>query len=178
MGDRPASTPREPAAARPAPATSHQRRHAALLAGGAAILLHRTIALVRGARRVLKPWVVALTYLEMAVDLLTIGGAVRWWRSGSADDARFPLRVGMAATLLHAVRVLVFVLGRVGPWVDLDVRPEARAGHGERWTWGEVVFAGTMSVLGVVGVGVIWRRRRLGDRTAETPLAQAGDTST
>ena len=127
----------------------------------------------------LQPWVVALTYLEMALDLLTIAGAVRWWRSGSAAESRLPLRVGAAATLLHAVRVLVFVVGRVGPWVDVDVRPEERAGHGDRWTWGEVVFAGTMSVLGVVGAGVIWRRRRLGDRgTAEEPLAQAGNPST
>lgn len=66
----------------------------------------------------------------------------------------------LAATFLHAGRVLVFVLGRTGPWVDFDVRPEKRADHRERWTWGQVVFAGVMSVFGVVGALAIWRARR------------------
>lgn len=133
----------------------------ALLGGGAGILLYRTIALLAGgARSVLKGWVVMLTVIEMMVDIVTIIGAARWWLSRSPRHAHLPLRAGATATLLHTARVLVFVLGRTGPWVDFDVRPEHRADHRERWTWPGVVFAGVMSVLGVVGVVVSWRARR------------------
>jgi hypothetical protein len=132
-----------------------------LLFAGAGILLYRTIALLAGgARKVLKPWVVVLTFIEMLADIVTLGAAARWWRSRAARDEPLPLRAGAVATLLHAGRVLVFVLGRTGPWIDFDVRPEQRADHDERWTWPGVVFAGVMSVLGVVGVVIIWCVRR------------------
>jgi len=132
-----------------------------LLIAGAGVLLARTIALLAGgARAVLKSWVVALTVIEMIVDIVTVLGAARWWRSRIPRHARLPLRVAAAATLLHAVRVLVFVLGRTGPWIDFDVRPEHRADHRERWRWAEVAFAGVMSAFGVVGVVVVWRARR------------------
>jgi hypothetical protein len=132
-----------------------------LLFAGAGVLLYRTIALLAGgARAVLKGWVLALTVLEMLVDIGTMAAAMRWWRSRAPRDAQLPLRVGAVATLLHAVRVVVFVLGRTGPWVDFDVRSEKRAQHGERWNWAEVIFAGAMSILGVVGVAIIWCVRR------------------
>ena len=146
-----------------------------LLFCGAGILLGRTVALLAGgARRVLQPWVVFLTWLEMAIDGLTMAGAVRWFRSTDPRHARFALRAGAAATLLHAVRVAVFVAGRTGPWKDFDVRPEARADHDERWTWPQVVFAATMSVMGVVGVVLTWRQRRAATITpsAEAPHRQ------
>lgn len=143
----------------PLPCTRSPRREPLLLAGGASVLLYRTIALVREARTVLRPWVIALTYLEMLLDIATLAGALRWWRSRSPGHAHFPLRTGAAAALLHAGRVLVFVLGRTGPWVDFDVRPEARADHDRRWTWAQVVVAAVLSVLGVIGTGVIWRWR-------------------
>ncbi len=132
-----------------------------LLLLGAGFLLYRTLALVAGgARRVLAPWVVGLTYLEMAIDAVTMTWAARWWRSRSPAHASPALRAGAGATLVHALRVAVFVVGRTGPWVDVDVREEERARHDERWTWAQVVFAGTMSVLGVIGVFVVWITRR------------------
>lgn len=132
-----------------------------LLLGGAGILLYRTIALLAGgAKSVLERWVVLLTVVEMVVDAVTIVGAARWWRSRSPRHAALPLRVGAAATLLHAARVAVFVLGRTGPWVDFDVRPEHRANHRERWSWSGVSFAGVMSLLGMAGVLITWRARR------------------
>lgn len=134
---------------------------AGLLIAGAGVLLYRTVALLAGgARAVLKCWVVALTVIEMIVDIVTVLCAARWWRSRDPRHARLPLRVAAAATLLHASRVLVFILGRTGPWIDFDVRPEHRADHRERWRWAEVVFAGVMSAFGVLGVAVIWRVRR------------------
>ena len=131
-----------------------------LLFGGAGILVYRTIALLARARAVLRWWVVASTVLEMVVDVGTLVAAGRWWMTRVPDHSRLGLRFGAAATLLHAVRVLVFVLGRTGPWVDFDVRPGHRADHRGRWTWGGVIFAGVMSVLGIVGVGAIWAVRR------------------
>lgn len=143
------------------------RLYAALLVLGAGILLYRTIALLAGgAWSVLMPWVIALTFLEMAIDVTVIVAALRWGASSRGADASLALKAGAAAAILHAVRVLVFVLGRVGPWVDFDVRPAERALHATRWTWGEVWFAGVLSVLGVVGVVVIWRLRRRAARQA------------
>lgn len=140
--------------------TDSGRLGAGLLFGGAAVLAYRTVALAAGeARAVLKRWVMALTFVEMVVDALTMIASMRWWVSRSPADARFPLRAGAAAALLHAARVLVFVVGRTGPWRDFDVRPEHRAEHDDRWSWTEVIFAGTTSILGVIGVFVIWSKR-------------------
>jgi hypothetical protein len=61
-----------------------------------------------------------------------------------------------AAAIFHALRVLVFVIGRVGPWINFDVRPEHHEAHSDTWTWTGVYFAGIMAVLGVIGVIIIW----------------------
>ena len=144
-----------------------------LLSAGAGILLYRTIALIAGgARRVLERWVVWLTFLEMAIDVVTSGSAARWWQSRNPDHAHVALVAGACAALVHAVRVAVFVVGRTGPWIDFDVREDARADHGERWTWPQVVFAGTLSTFGVIGVVVIWmvRRPRVAAESASSVL--------
>jgi hypothetical protein len=149
------------------------------LSAGAGILLYRTIALIAGgARKVLERWVVWLTFLEMAIDVVTFGSALRWWRSKNPDHARSALVAGACATLVHAGRVAVFVVGRTGPWIDFDVREDARADHDERWTWPQVVFAGTLSTFGVVGVVVIWivRTRRVAVESAGSVLPLMGHT--
>lgn len=72
-------------------------------------------------------------------------------------------------------------LARAGPSVDFDVKPEQRASHAERWSWSWLDFASAVSALAVVGVILIWRRRRsaasahvVGDmRTGSTRLPQA-----
>lgn len=141
--------------------------HPALLTGGAGLLLYRTVALLAGGGRiVLKPWVVALTVVEMVLDVVTTIGSLRWWATRSAERAPLALRAGAATTLVHAARVSIFVLGRTGPWQDFDVRRAHRAGHRQRWTWGQVVFAGVLSALGVVAVLRIWQARRTPPRTA------------
>jgi len=157
-----------------------ERSHRAspgLLIAGAGILLYRTIALLAGgAGRILKRWVVGLTIVEMVVDIFTMVGGARWWVSREPTEASLALRAGAVATLLHALRVAVFVLGRTGPCVDFDVRPEKRATHKERWNWKQVAFAGILSVLGVIGVLVIWlvrRKRPVGQTTPD--LDSGGD---
>lgn len=146
------------------------RRAAVLLFCGAGILFGRTVALLAGgAGRVLRPWVVALTWVEMMIDVVTLAASARWFRSREPAHAGLAMRAGAVATLLHAVRVAVFVLGRTGPWRDFDVRPEQRKGHDDRWTWAQVRFAGVMSVTGVVGVVVVGRRRRRAANRALVP---------
>lgn len=143
--------------------TTHTREriYAGLLGLGACILLYRTLAMFAGgAMSLLVAWVASLLVLEFITDAVTLAGSVRWFVTGDPSRATLVLRCGAAAALIHALRVLVFALGRFEPWLNFDVRPEFHHDHAERWTWGEVYFASTMSVLGVIGVLVIWRARR------------------
>jgi hypothetical protein len=140
---------------------SRQRLYASLIILGACILLFRTVMmLAQGAMTVLVPWVSALLLAECLLDVTTVLGSVRWWVTRAEGHARFPLRTCAAAVILHAVRVLIFVLGRVGPWIDFDVRPEHRALHSARWSWGSVYIAAVLAALGVLGVLIIWKYRR------------------
>ena len=59
--------------------------------------------------------------------------------------------------ILHAIRVLIYVLGRTGPWENLDVKPEQQDTYTFEWFW--VDFAAVLAILGVLGVVVIWRLR-------------------
>ena len=136
---------------------SKQRIYASLLALGASILLSRTITMLsQGALNILVLWVSILLIAELLIDLSCLISSVFWWIKNDKNKAIIPLRLGAAAAILHAIRVLVFVLGRVGPWIDFDVRPEQREMHFTRWTWTEVYFAAALSVLGIIGVIVIW----------------------
>jgi hypothetical protein len=140
---------------------SRQRLYAALLFFGINTLLFRTIVmLLQGDMVVLVFWAAGLLILEFVLDTTVLFGAARWFASCREDHARFPLRTTAAAVIVHAVRVLIFILGRVGPWFDFDVRPEHRALHPERWSWSDVYFAGIMTALGLLGLILIWRMRR------------------
>ncbi len=136
---------------------SHQRIYASLLAMGACILLYRTIAMLsQGAFEVLRLWVSILLFMEMLIDFGCLLGCIRWWISNDRTKGTVALRFGAAAAIFHAFRVLVFVVGRVGPWINFDVRPESIEVHAGTWTWTGVWFAAIMSVLGVIGVIIIW----------------------
>jgi hypothetical protein len=140
---------------------SKQRLYAGLLFVGASILLYRTVAMVvGGSLGILAWWVSLLLVAELLIDLGCASYSAAWWISNDARMDRIPLRLGATAAILHAVRVAVFVIGRVGPWINFDVRPEHRALHHTRWDLGQVYFAALMSILGVIGVVVIWRHRR------------------
>ncbi len=144
--------------------TASDRVGAVLTGGGISILLIRAAVLISGSRQVLKRWVIDLAALELALDIATLFASVRWWSTNARRHRQLPLRLAAAATVLHAVRVLIFVLGRVRPFKDFDVRPEQRDAHDQRWNWSQVLFAAAMSVLGIVGVLVV--RRRIRSRTA------------
>ena len=142
---------------------SRQRLYAALLGAGACILLFRTILMIaQGYLGILLPWVAGLLLVELALDLGCLLGCIRWWVAGDKARARLPLRLGAAATILHAVRVLIYALGRTAPLLNFDVRPERRAVIGDQGGRFWVIFASVLSILGLIGVLVIWllRRRR------------------
>ena len=141
-----------------------QRTLATLLFIGATFLLYRTLAMVSGgALETLVAWVVVLLMLELIADGIAMVVCGAWAIGGRPEQVRAVIRVTTVVVVLHAVRVLVFVLGRTGPWVDFDVKPAARAHHAATWTWGEVYFAGTMSAISVVALMVFllyWRRKK------------------
>lgn len=136
---------------------SRQRIYASLLALGASILLYRTITMLsQGAMNILVLWVSIILIVEMVIDLSCFLTTIPWWISKDRAKARIPLRLGAAAAIFHSLRVLVFVLGRTGPWINFDVRPEQQQAHLNSWTWAGVYFAAIMAVLGVTGVIIIW----------------------
>jgi hypothetical protein len=124
---------------------------------GASIIIFRTIRMmaVEQAFDILVPWVIALLIAEFLIDLSCFLSSARWMISNKLEYARLPLRLGAAAAILHAIRVLVYVLGRTGPWVNFDVKPEYHAEYTFEWFW--VYFAAILAFLGVAGVIIIWR---------------------
>jgi len=139
---------------------SKQRIYAFLLILGAGILLWRTLQLmfVEHGLETLVLWVILLTIVESIIDFSCIIGSLRWLISNDALKATLPLQLGATAAILHAIRVLIYVLGRTNLLLNFDVKPIYRSSYSVEWFW--VWFAAILSVLGVVGVIVIWRLRR------------------
>ncbi|KPK11174.1 MAG: hypothetical protein AMJ68_06660 [Acidithiobacillales bacterium SG8_45] len=156
-----------------------QRTYAVLLFIGAAFLAYRTLAMISaGALQTLVPWVNFLLMLELIADGIAMVVCAAWAISGRPEQVRAVIRATTAVVIIHAVRVLIFVLGRTGPWVDFDVKPEARAQHADSWTWGEVYFAGSMSAISVIALIVFWiywrRKRQALDEVYRTPGGDCG----
>ena len=84
----------------------------------------------------------------MIIDLLCLIFSIRWIKANSEQYA----------TILHAFRVLIYVLGRTGPWINFDVNPEFHSSYVVNWFW--VYFAAILSILGIIGVIIIWLIRR------------------
>ena len=139
---------------------SRQRVYSLLLMSGAFILFYRTVSMIffENALRILSAWVVLLLFIESIIDSFCILFSIRWFISNDPSDDSIPLRLGASAAVFHAFRVLIYVLGRTGPWVNFDVRPEYRSSYASDnfWVW----FAGILSLMGIVGVVVIWLYRR------------------
>lgn len=142
-----------------------QRFYASFLILGACILLFRTVMMLsQGALVVLVFWASALLISEMLLDAACLLSSIKWWITNDKKFDSIPLRLGAAAAILHAFRVFIFVFGRIGPWIDFDVRPVHRALHSTRWSSGGLYFAAFMSVLGVISVLIIWTFRRRANR--------------
>gem|GEM_PF-2217641 len=143
---------------------SRQRFYASLLSVGAAFLLFRTFSMMLAGQafKIFVPWVSALLVAESLLDLACLIGSVRWIITPKYRMASVALRLCVAVIVLHAVRVLVYVLGRTGPWINFDMKPIYRAYYVADLFW--VYFAGigsALSLLAVVVVWQIWKRVRM-----------------
>ena len=140
-------------------AWNRQRTYATLVGLGICILLFRTIVMMAdGSLATFVPWASALLVLESLLNTGTLLGSIWWWIAGAETRGSLPLRFAAAAVIVHAVRVLIYVLGDVGPWPHFDVRPAYRATQVVDPTW--VIFASTMAALSLVALLIIWRVRR------------------
>ena len=132
-----------------------QKIYAALLALCAGILLFRTIRLLTVENGwELANWVIVLTFVEMIIDISCIIYSLKWLVSNSNRSKSRALRLGAAAALVHAFRVLIYALGRTATFHNFDVKPQFRTTHHVDMLW--VYFAATLSVLGILGVIIIW----------------------
>ena len=133
-----------------------QKLYSLALVLGAAILLFRTIRLLtlENGWITLANWVIVLTFIEMAIDILCIIFSSHWLFKNSDNSKSIALHLGAYAAIFHAFRVLIFVLGRTGPWINFDVKPEFRSMHNVDMFW--IYFAATLSILGILGVIIIW----------------------
>ncbi|MFC2161219.1 hypothetical protein ACFLRW_00980 [Acidobacteriota bacterium] len=140
---------------------SKQRIYSAILGLGAFILLFRTMRflLVENALITHTWWVIALTFLEASLDLSCLVFCIPWFISNDKSKDSLPLFFGAVAAILHAARVLIYALGRTGLWLNFDIKPEYHAQISSDRFW--VYFAAVLSVLGVAGVLLIWRLRKI-----------------
>lgn len=144
------------------------RLNAALLILGACILLFRAVLrLSQHAIKVHVPWVFALLIIETLLDSACLLSACWWWITNDQSNDRIPLRLAAAAAILHGIRVWIFVLARVGPWKNFDIRPEQLAYHANWWTWGWLTVAVVLATSAVIGVIVIWIIRRRARKTEQ-----------
>ncbi|NND16372.1 MAG: hypothetical protein HKN89_08615 [Eudoraea sp.] len=137
-----------------------QRINAGLLMLGAGILIFRTLRMVtvEQAFDILIDWVYVLLIMEFMIDAACFMAAMRWFVLSKWKYASTALKLGATAALLHAFRVLIYVLGRTGPFENFDVKPEYRETYTFDWFW--VYFAAAFSIVAVIMVFVVRYFRR------------------
>lgn len=140
---------------------SWNRIYAGLLVTGASVLIYRTVSMVaNGYLAILVPWVAGSILLELFLDTVCFLTAIPWLISGEHRRASVPLQIGALCTVTHAARVFVYVLGRLDTqWKDFDIRPEQRAVHNSQRNRSQVYFASTVTILSLMAVATIRRRR-------------------
>lgn len=132
-----------------------QKLYSLVLILGASILLFRSIRLltIENGWNTIADWVIVLTFIEMAIDIFCIIFASHWLFRNSNSSKSIALKLGAYAAIFHAFRVLILVLGRTGPWINFDVKPEFRSTYHLDTFW--IYFAATLSILGILGVIII-----------------------
>jgi hypothetical protein len=138
------------------------RALAAALMLGAPILVYRAVYLIgagHAARYVV--WLQVLTWVELLLAVSISIVALVWLVSGARAWCGLTLRLTAAIILLHAFRVAIFVIGRIGPLIDVDLRPEERPLDPASWDWSHIWIAGGLTVasLLVLAGALIWHRR-------------------
>ena len=134
-----------------------QRLYAGLLMLGTFILLLRTLrmVLVEQDFEILVDWVYTLLILEFMLDLGCLLAASRWFVLSKWRYASTALKLGSWLVMLHAFRVLIYVMGRIGPWKNFDVKMEYHHNYTYDGFW--VYFAAVFAALGLIGLVVAWR---------------------
>jgi hypothetical protein len=133
------------------------RFYASFMVAGSGFLFARTIVMMaQGNLVTMVIWAAGLLLIESLVDAAWLYASLRWLFTPRKVSAA--LRLGAAAIVLHAIRVTVYFIGRVGPWVDFDRRPDFRTGPPDGLFW--VYFPAAMAALSVLAVIVIWRVRK------------------
>jgi hypothetical protein len=139
-----------------------QKLYSILMILGASILLFRTIRLlsVENGWETLAIWVITCTFIEMLIDVFCIIFSFSWLLKATIKSRQMALRLGAAAAIFHAFRVLVYVMGRIGPFKNFDLKPQFHNTQNVEMFW--IYFASILSILGVLGVIIIWRLIRKG----------------
>jgi len=146
-------------------ASKRNRIYAALLMTGASVVAYRAVSMMaNGYLSILVSWVAASIVLELCFDVACFLTCIPWLTSGDSSRGSVPLQIFALSTIVHAVRVLVFAMGRLDTrWKDFDVRVEHRDEHGERGNMAQVYFASFMSLVSLVVLVKIqrWRANHL-----------------
>lgn len=146
-------------------ASKRNRIYAALLMTGASVVAYRAVSMIaNGYLSILVPWVAASIVLELCVDVACFLTCIPWMISGDSNRDSVPLQIGALSTIVHAVRVLVFAMGRCDTrWKNFDVRVEHRAVQEGRGNLAQVYFASFMSLASLVVLVKIqrWRANNL-----------------
>ncbi len=134
-----------------------QRMYAGLLMLAGGFLLIRTLrmVLVEQPFEILAEWVYALLILEFMLDLGCLLAGSRWFILSKWQYASTALKMGVWSVMVHAMRVLIYVLGRTGPWKNFDIQADYHAGYSFDWFW--VYFSAGFAILSLTGVYVVWR---------------------
>ena len=134
-----------------------QRLYSGLLMLGTFILMLRTLrmVLVEQEFEMLTDWVYVLLILEFMLILGCLLASSRWFVLSKWRYASTALKLGSWAVMLHALRVLIYVLGRTGPWINLDVKPVYHKSYSFDWFW--IYFAAGFAALGLIGLVIAWR---------------------
>jgi hypothetical protein len=137
------------------------RWKALLFTIGGAILVSRAFTMmVDGYLGIYVPWAAILLALEFLIDATWLASAIAWFFKDNKANEKNTFNLAAASILLHAFRVMIFVLARIGPLTNFDIKETYHATHYARWDWTGIFLAATLSLMGVVGVLVVWGIRR------------------
>ena len=137
-----------------------QRLFALFIGVGISILFLRTLRmiLIENAINVLIIPLVILLFIEMLIDGLCILSSIYWFIKNREQNSSISLKLAAIGILLHAIRVLFYALGRIRVFLDFDIKDAYKGQHAVDIFW--VYFAVVMSLLGVIGVLVVWSLRK------------------
>ena len=134
-----------------------QRLYASLLITATSILVVRTWHMVMEEQNfaILVGWVYGLFILEFMLTMGCLLASSRWFVLSKWQYASTAMKLGVWAVMLHAVRVLILVLGRSEFGQNFDVLPAYRSTFSIDQVW--IYFSVGFTVVALTGVYIVWR---------------------